>query len=65
MTRSHITPTEAEEVKRLNAEYVDATLKAGAAMGRYSTDPAAPGTAARGDKRAGAAWKRIREIYGD
>jgi len=64
MTRPYITPQEAAEVKRLHAEYMDATAKAAAALGRYSTDPSAPGTALREDKRAGGAIKRIMEIYG-
>jgi hypothetical protein len=65
MTRTTITPQEAEELKELWAEYDDAILKAGAALGRYSIDPSAPERAFREDKRAGKAIKRIRQIYGD
>ena len=65
MTRPWITPQEAEEVGRLWEVYQNATLKAGAALGRYSTDPSAPETARTEDLRAGNAYRRIREIYGD
>ena len=65
MTRAHITPQEAAEVKRLQVEYQDATAKAGAALGRYSIDPTAPATALRADKGAGDAINGINKIYGD
>jgi hypothetical protein len=65
VTRSWITPEQANEVKRLWETYQDATLKAGAALGRYGTDPSAPETARMEDLRASNAFRRIREIYGD
>ena len=65
MTRPHITLEQAEEVQRLWIEYQDATTRAGAALGRYSNDPTAPETARKEDQRAGDAYRRIREIYGE
>jgi hypothetical protein len=52
-------------VKRLRETYQDATSKAGAALGRYGADPAAPETARTDDLRADTAYRRIRQIYGD
>lgn len=65
MTRATITTEEASEIEHLRLEYVQATVNAANALGRYSKDPEAPAICQREDARATAAIKRIREIYGD
>jgi hypothetical protein len=65
MTRAWITPEEGEEVSRLLKIYHDSTLKAHAALGRYSTDAASREIARTEDAKAGEAYRLIREIYGD
>lgn len=65
MTQGPRTPEEAHEVRRLLGVYQDATSRAAAALGRYSTDSTAPATALEADQRAGEALRRIRKIYGD
>jgi hypothetical protein len=51
--------------KRLWAEYDDASAKAAAGMGKWDADPSSRANTLKEDQRAGAAIKRIRQIYGD
>jgi hypothetical protein len=61
-----ISPEDAEELRRLNTEYFDATRRAAEAM-RTDGGPLlgeALQTVLEGDERAGNAMRRIKAIYG-